>query len=135
MRKQAVPCTHSTDEIADYIKQSGLDQTSRRLRIRTPMIGNRICAFVLSTAFAIICSAPPAIAAHDRNWLMVAVDYTRPLRKNQHWPCNKKRPNLFGGRLFRSPPNSGGRPHFRLGACTDQCSGWPAHRSWDRAVQ
>jgi hypothetical protein len=38
------------------------------------MIGNRICAFALSTAFAIICSAPPAIAAQsDRNWLMVAV--------------------------------------------------------------
>jgi hypothetical protein len=33
----------------------------------------RVCAFVLSTAFAIICSAPPAIAAHEGDWLMVAV--------------------------------------------------------------
>lgn len=40
-------------------------------RMRTPMI--RVCAFVLSTAFAIICSAPPAIAAHEGDWLMVAV--------------------------------------------------------------
>jgi hypothetical protein len=37
------------------------------------MIGNRMCTFALSTAFAIICSAPPAIAAHNGNWLMVAV--------------------------------------------------------------
>jgi hypothetical protein len=36
------------------------------------MTGNRTCAFALATAFAIICSAPPAIAAHDGNWLMVA---------------------------------------------------------------
>ena len=38
------------------------------------MIGNRMCAFALSTAFAIICSAPPAIAAQfDGNWSMLAV--------------------------------------------------------------
>lgn len=38
------------------------------------MIGNRMCAFALSTAFAIICSAPPAIAApFDGNWSMVAM--------------------------------------------------------------
>ena len=38
------------------------------------MIGNRIRAFALSTAFAIICFAPPAIAAQfDGNWSMVAV--------------------------------------------------------------
>ena len=37
------------------------------------MIANRISALALSTAFAVICSAPPAIAAHDGNWLMVAV--------------------------------------------------------------
>jgi hypothetical protein len=37
------------------------------------MIGNRMCAFALSTAFGIICAAPPAIAAHEGNWLMVAV--------------------------------------------------------------
>jgi hypothetical protein len=37
------------------------------------MIGNRMCAFALS-AFAIICSAPPAIAAQlDGTWSMVAV--------------------------------------------------------------
>jgi hypothetical protein len=38
------------------------------------MIGNRMCAFALSTVFAIICSALPAIAAQlDGNWSMVAV--------------------------------------------------------------
>ena len=37
------------------------------------MSGNRTCAFALATAFAIICSAPPAIAAQAGNWLMVAV--------------------------------------------------------------
>jgi hypothetical protein len=37
-----------------------------------PMIGFRICAFALSTALAIICSAPPAIAAHGA-WSMIAV--------------------------------------------------------------
>ena len=38
------------------------------------MIGNRKCAFALSAASAIICSAPPAIAANfDGNWSMAAV--------------------------------------------------------------
>ena len=38
------------------------------------MIGNRMRAFALWTAFAIICSAPPALAAQfDGNWTMVAV--------------------------------------------------------------
>jgi hypothetical protein len=38
------------------------------------MIGNRMCAFALSIAFAIICSAPPAIAGQfDGNWSMVAM--------------------------------------------------------------
>jgi len=38
------------------------------------MIGNRMRAFALSTAFTIICSAPPALAAQfDGNWSMVAV--------------------------------------------------------------
>ena len=38
------------------------------------MIGNHMRAFVLSTAFAIICSAPPALAAQfDGNWNMLAV--------------------------------------------------------------
>jgi hypothetical protein len=38
------------------------------------MIGNRMCAFALSSAFAIICSTPPAIAGQfDGNWSMVAV--------------------------------------------------------------
>jgi hypothetical protein len=40
----------------------------------TFMIGNRMCAFALSMAFAIIFSAPSAIAAQfDGNWRMVAV--------------------------------------------------------------
>jgi hypothetical protein len=38
------------------------------------MIGNRMRAFALSTAFTIICSAPPALAAQfDGDWSMVAV--------------------------------------------------------------
>ncbi len=38
------------------------------------MIGNRIRAFALSAAFAIVCSAPPALAApFDGNWNMVLV--------------------------------------------------------------
>src|SRR6478672_9102739 len=38
------------------------------------MIGDRMRTLALSTAFAIICSAPPAIAAQfDGNWIMVAV--------------------------------------------------------------
>jgi hypothetical protein len=38
------------------------------------MIGTRMRAFALATAFAIICSAPPALAAQfDGNWSMVAV--------------------------------------------------------------
>ena len=38
------------------------------------MIGNRMRAFALWTAFAIICSAPRALAAQfDGNWNMVAV--------------------------------------------------------------
>jgi hypothetical protein len=38
------------------------------------MLGIRNCAVALSTAFAIICSVPPAIAAQfDGNWSMVAM--------------------------------------------------------------
>jgi hypothetical protein len=39
--------------------------------MRTPMIGNRMRAFALSTAFAILCCASPATAAKfDGNWDM-----------------------------------------------------------------
>ena len=42
--------------------------------MRTFMIGNRMCAYALSAAFALICSAPPAHAApFDGNWGMVLV--------------------------------------------------------------
>jgi hypothetical protein len=38
------------------------------------MLANRIRAFALSTAFAIVCFDPPAIAAQfDGNWSIVAV--------------------------------------------------------------
>lgn len=38
------------------------------------MISNRMCAFALSAASAIFCSAPPASAAKfDGNWSMTAV--------------------------------------------------------------
>jgi hypothetical protein len=43
-------------------------------RMRFPMIGNRMCAFALSAACALICSAVPAGAAKfDGNWSMTAV--------------------------------------------------------------
>ena len=43
-------------------------------RMRIPMIGNRMCAFAVATASAVICSAPPASAAKfDGNWSMTAV--------------------------------------------------------------
>ncbi len=42
--------------------------------MRTPMIGNRICAFALATAFAILCFAPPANASpFDGSWKMSLV--------------------------------------------------------------
>ena len=38
------------------------------------MIGNRICAFALPAALAILCSAPPASAApYDGSWNMVVM--------------------------------------------------------------
>jgi hypothetical protein len=38
------------------------------------MTGNRLCAFALSAAFAILCFAPPAMAAKfDGNWNMMVV--------------------------------------------------------------
>jgi hypothetical protein len=44
------------------------------LRMRTLTIGNRMRAFALLSAFAIICSTPSAIAAQfDGHWSMVAV--------------------------------------------------------------
>jgi hypothetical protein len=104
------------------------------------MINNRMCVFALS-AFAIIGSAPPAIAAQlDGHWRMVAVNYQRPLRRNPYRRWNKPWPNLFYWRklfrnAFRSLPNSVGRPRFRRGAGPDECSGWPAQRPGDRKVQ
>ena len=42
--------------------------------MRTFMIGNRMCAYALSAAFAILCFAPPAKAApFDGSWNMVLV--------------------------------------------------------------
>jgi hypothetical protein len=97
------------------------------------MIGNRICAFVLSTAFAIICSAPPAIAAHDRNWLMVAVTTRGHCGKiNIGLVIRSGRIYSAGGSFARHPIQVDGRISA---SGSDQCSGWPAHRSWDRAVQ
>lgn len=75
------------------------------------------------------CGAVRRKLAHGRR------DHQRPLRKNQHWPWNKPRPNSFYWWLFRSPPDSGGWPRFRLGANPDKCSGWPAQRPWDRTVR
>ena len=62
-------------------------------------------------------------------------DYPRPLRKRRDWPRNRPRPNSFYGWIFRFLRDSVGRPRFCLGACPDECSGWPAHRPWDRTVR
>jgi hypothetical protein len=62
------PCTPASTCLTNRIDEQ------YNTRTRAPMIGNRVCAFALSTAFAIICSTPPAIAAlFDGNWSMVAV--------------------------------------------------------------
>ena len=104
------------------------------------MIGNRMRVFVLSTAFAIICLAPPANAApFDGTLEHARRDDQRPLRKNPDWAWNKSWPNLFYWRKlfrsrFRSLPNSIGRACLRRGAGQDECSGWPAQRQWDRTV-
>ena len=105
------------------------------------MVGNRMRAFALWTAFAIICSAPPASAAQfDGRWRIVVLTTQRPLRRNPYRRWNKPWPNLFYWQklfrnAFRSLPDSVGRSRFRLRAGPDECSGWPAHRPWDRTVQ
>ena len=100
------------------------------------MIGNRMCAFALCDRFhnhlfrsARTCGPVRRKLEHGRR------DYPRPLRKNPDRPRNKPRPNLFHWWSFRFLPDSVGRPRFRLGAGPDECSGWPAHRPWDRTVQ
>src|SRR6516165_7309535 len=62
-------------------------------------------------------------------------DYPRPLRTNPDWPWNKPQPNLFDWWFLRFLPNSVERARFGLRAGPDECSGWPAHRPWDRTVQ
>jgi hypothetical protein len=67
-RRQAEALTATTKP------QDGQRIEEVQLQMRTLMIGNRMCAFALSSAFAIICSTPPAIAGQfDGNWSMVAV--------------------------------------------------------------
>src|SRR5262249_21910468 len=107
----------------------------------TFMIGNRMCAFALSSALAIICSAPPAIAAKfDGSWNMVAVTTsghcgTIPIG------VGISRGRLYStggasfGTAFRSLPDSVGGASCRLGPGPDECSGWPACCLWDRTVQ
>jgi hypothetical protein len=44
--------------------------------MRTSMIGNRICAFAVTTVFALLCLAAPATASpspYDGSWSMVLV--------------------------------------------------------------
>ena len=99
------------------------------------MIGNRIRVFALSTAFAIICLAPPASAApFDGTLEHARRDDQRPLRKNPDWAWNKSWPNFFYWWTFRSIPHSVGRSCFRFRTSPDECSGWPAQRQWDRTV-
>ena len=79
------------------------------------MIDNRMRAFALSTAFAIICSAPPAIAGKfDGNWSMVA--------ETTHGHCGdiEIRLGINRGRIHSTSsilcclPYSVGRPGFGL---------------------
>ena len=75
------------------------------------MIGNRMCAFALSTAFAIICSASPAIAAQfDGNWLMVAVTTSGHCGKiNIGLGISGGRIHSTGGSFARHPIQLDGR--------------------------
>lgn len=46
------------------------------MKMRTDMIGNRICAFAFLAASATLCALPPAVAAptpYDGSWSMVLV--------------------------------------------------------------
>ena len=80
------------------------------------MIGNRVCAFALWTAFTIIGSAPPALAAQfDGNWSMVAVTTRGHCGRNPDRPRDKPRPSLFHWWSFRFLPDLVWRPRFRLG--------------------
>lgn len=74
------PAFEAKAEAAERQGSAGLVTGNARIdeqyntRMRFPMIGNRMCAFALATASAIICSAPPASAAKfDGNWSMTAV--------------------------------------------------------------
>jgi hypothetical protein len=58
------------------------------------MTGSRMCSFALSTAFPIICCAPPVSAAARR-------DYQPPLRKNPG--ISRGRIYSTGGRFARHP--------------------------------
>ena len=74
------------------------------------MIGNRVCAFALSSAFAIICSASPANAAQfDGNWLMVAVTTSGHCGKiNIGLGISRGRIHSTGGSFARHPIQVGG---------------------------
>ena len=105
------------------------------------MIGDRMRALALSTAFAIICSAPPAIAAQfDGNWIMVAVTTSGHCGEIPI-DVGISRGRIYSagessfGTAFAYYPNSVGGARFRLGAGPDECSGWPAQCLWDRTVQ
>ena len=97
------------------------------------MIDNRMHAFALSTAFAIICSAPPAIAGKfDGSWSMVA--------ETTHGHCgdieiglgiNRGRIHSTSGSFAAYPIQLGGRVSAS-GQAPDECGGWPAQspREW-----
>jgi hypothetical protein len=99
------------------------------------MIGNRRCAFALATVFNHLFHRARKCGPVRRKLEHGGCDYQRPLRTNPDRPWNKPRSNLFHRWIFRFLPYSVGRPRFPLGAGTDEGSGWPADRSWDRAVQ
>jgi hypothetical protein len=70
----------------------------------------RIRALALSAAFAIICSASPAIAAHDGNWLMVAVTTRGHCGKiNIGFGISHGRIYSTGGSFVRHPVQLAGR--------------------------
>jgi hypothetical protein len=99
------------------------------------MIGNRICAFALSIAFAIICSALPAMAAHfDGNWSMLAVTISG------HCGSIPIGLGISHGRVYSTGGGFAGHPIQLAGrisawAGPNECGSWTTQRPGNGTVQ
>ena len=99
------------------------------------MIGNRLCAFALATAFAILCFAAPATASqYDGSWNMVLVT------TNGHCGVINIGMAVNGGHISAT---SGKFVMHKIalaglisgsGHDQDQWRGWPAPGHWDRTL-